>query len=193
MAGPVLFAAIFTVEGLLRPGYRPLEMFVSELSLGPRGWIQIASFIVYGASFLVFARGMTRELRGAGASMLWGFGVALILAGVFVTDPIGTPRANRTVQGAIHGLAGAYVFLGWPVCLFLLARTFRKDPAWQPQATWTLLAAVMTAVLAVVLTYAANEVQSGKSVPGLPRGAIQRAHLFTWLAWQFGAARRLRK
>jgi len=192
MAGPALFAAIFTVEGLLRPGYRPLAMFVSELSLGPRGWIQIASFILYGASFLVFARGMTRELRGAGASMLWGFGAALILAGVFVMDPNGTPPPERTIHGRVHGLSGAYVFLGWPVCLFLLARAFRKDPAWRPYAAPTLLAALVTAVLLVALTYASQEIQSGRSVPGLQVGLIQRAHIFTWLAWQFGAARRLR-
>ena len=34
---PVLFVAVFLVEGWLRPGYQPLSMFVSELSLGPRG------------------------------------------------------------------------------------------------------------------------------------------------------------
>jgi hypothetical protein len=53
MIGSVIFAAIFTLEGCLRPGYNPLGMFVSELSLGPRGWIQIVNFIVFGA--LVFS------------------------------------------------------------------------------------------------------------------------------------------
>ena len=46
MIGPALFVVTFTIEGCLRPGYRAREMFVSELSLGPRGWIQIANFIV---------------------------------------------------------------------------------------------------------------------------------------------------
>ena len=32
--GPVLFVTIFTLEGWLRPGYKPFEMFVSALSLG---------------------------------------------------------------------------------------------------------------------------------------------------------------
>jgi Protein of unknown function (DUF998) len=44
--GPLLFVATFTIAGWLRPGYRAREMFVSELSLGSRGWIQIANFIV---------------------------------------------------------------------------------------------------------------------------------------------------
>ncbi len=52
MIGPVLFAATFTIEGWLRPGYNPNSMFVSELSLGPRGWIQILNFIVFGVLFL---------------------------------------------------------------------------------------------------------------------------------------------
>ena len=38
MIGPALFVSIFTIEGWLRPGYSACSMFVSELSLGPRGW-----------------------------------------------------------------------------------------------------------------------------------------------------------
>ena len=63
MIGPVLFIAIFTLEGWLRPGYNPLGMFVSELSLGPGGWIQIVNFIVFGVLLLVFTWGVVDEFR----------------------------------------------------------------------------------------------------------------------------------
>ena len=46
MIGPVLFVTVFTLEGWFRPGYNTLGMYVSELSLGPRGWIQIINFII---------------------------------------------------------------------------------------------------------------------------------------------------
>jgi hypothetical protein len=40
--------AVFTIEGWLRPGYDPLSTYVSALSLGLHGWIQIVNFIVLG-------------------------------------------------------------------------------------------------------------------------------------------------
>ena len=54
--GPTLFVVTFTVEGCLRPGYASARMFVSALSLGPRGWIQVLNFVVVGLSFLALAR-----------------------------------------------------------------------------------------------------------------------------------------
>jgi len=37
MLGPALFVGVFTLEGWLRPGYAPKAMYISALSLGPRG------------------------------------------------------------------------------------------------------------------------------------------------------------
>jgi hypothetical protein len=45
MIGPALFVLVFTLEGWLRPGYDPLAMYVSALSLGPSGWIQITQLL----------------------------------------------------------------------------------------------------------------------------------------------------
>ncbi len=42
--GPALFVAVFIIEGLLRPDYNAFSTYVSALSLGPRGWIQIVKF-----------------------------------------------------------------------------------------------------------------------------------------------------
>ena len=35
MVGSALFVAVFSLEGLLRPGYDPRSTFISELSIGP--------------------------------------------------------------------------------------------------------------------------------------------------------------
>ncbi len=39
--GSALFVAVFLLEGWIRPGYNPLAEYVSALSLGGRGWVQI--------------------------------------------------------------------------------------------------------------------------------------------------------
>jgi hypothetical protein len=92
--GPVLFVTVFTVEGWLRPGYDWRSMYVSELALGPRGWVQIANFALYGVLQLVFASGMAAEFPNGTASR----------AGPLVLRLIGRPDwCGRVRDGsAVH-------------------------------------------------------------------------------------------
>jgi hypothetical protein len=140
--GPVLFVTVFTVEGWLRPGYDWRSMYVSELALGPRGWVQIANFALYGVLQLVFASGMAAEFPNgtasrAGPLVLRLIGVGLIGAGVFVMDPLSTPIASMSLSGWLHGLGGRLVFYGWPASCFIFVRRFREEPAWRSLAPWT--------------------------------------------------------
>ncbi len=70
MTGTVIFTLAFLVNGLLQPAYDPMKMYVSELSLGPQGWIQIVNFMLWVAAFLfllseskVFQRGKSKPFR----------------------------------------------------------------------------------------------------------------------------------
>src|SRR6266704_711398 len=90
--GPLLFIIVLLIEGATRPGYSAWHNYGSSLSLGPGGWVQIANFIVCGLLMLCFAIGLRQVFR-TGKGAVWGplllgiFGVSLIVAGVFVTDP----------------------------------------------------------------------------------------------------------
>ncbi|WP_117212983.1 DUF998 domain-containing protein [Allorhizocola rhizosphaerae] len=109
VAGP-LFVAAFALHGAFREGYDPLRHPVSSLAFGPWGWVQVANFIVSGLLTLAFAVGLRR------ASGLWlgpllvaVWGVGLIGAGAFITDPVsgyppGTPpiAAEPTWHGFLH-------------------------------------------------------------------------------------------
>jgi len=95
MVGPLLFVSTFTVEGWLRPGYDARRTFISALSLGPRGWIQIVNFLFLGVTFFVFSRGVAAAFREGKASraghvLLTLIAVALFASGPFVMDPMGT-------------------------------------------------------------------------------------------------------
>jgi Protein of unknown function (DUF998) len=96
MTGPSLFLLTFTLEGWLRPGYHARAMFVSELALGPRGWIQSINFIVFGVLFLVFTRGVSGRFHSgrasrAGPVLLTIIGVSFLVSGFFTMDPVATP------------------------------------------------------------------------------------------------------
>jgi hypothetical protein len=112
--------AVLLVEGAIRPGYDPLHHFGSGLSLGSGGWVQTTNFLITGMLVVGFASGLRRALgsgRGSvAAPILTGvFGVTLIVAGSFPTDPTpgypprtaGTTEAI-TVPGMIHQAAAAF-------------------------------------------------------------------------------------
>ncbi len=187
-AAPVLFVAVFVTEGWLRPDYQPLSMFVSELSLGPRGWVQIANFLVSGALLIVFARAAAPYLRGGragavGPILLQIIGLSLMASGPFVTDPSAL-ITRPSVHGLIHGVFGAVVFSLAPVSCFVFYRRFRRDPAWHRLAAWSLVAAVSLVVGIVLLRLAQ---QPGGALFAW-RGLVQRAVLITFMGWLFAVA-----
>ncbi len=191
--GAVVFVTVFTIEGWLRPEYDWRSMFVSELSLGPRGFIQILNFFFFGASQLLFARGIAAEFPGgkasrAGPILLAAVGMGMLFGGAFVMDPIGTPMANWSWHGWLHGLPfGPAISYGWPVSCFIFWRRFREDPRWRPLATFTLTAGVLAALLWVAFRlrfqfYLTHPELGHQATAGLGLG--QRAHHISLLSWQ---------
>jgi hypothetical protein len=187
MTAPVIFVTVFTVEGALRSGYHPVSMFVSELSLGPRGWVQIANFLITGALLVVFGRAAAPRLGGgAGPILLQIIGVSLMASGPFVTDPSAL-FDQHTVHGLVHGVFGAVVFSLAPASCLVFSRRFRRDPAWRGLASWSLTVGVALVVGVIVLKVA----QQPGSVLFAGRGVVQRVVLVTFMGWLFTVAARL--
>jgi len=197
MIGPALFVATFTLEGWLRRGYESLGMFVSELALGPRGWIQGVNFLVFGVLFLGFTRGVAAEFQAGKASrigpiLLAIIGISLFASGIFVTDPVPTPPDQMSWHGKLHtNLFGALVFSLSPVSCFVFLRRFHEDPKWRSLQWWTLAAGVITAAVVVVMSIGLAQPPAGPSAFYEWRGLIQRIFIVTYLSWIFTFALRL--
>jgi hypothetical protein len=133
VAGP-LFIIVFFIEGALRPGYSAMRQAVSALSVGTRGWIQQANFIVVGLLFLAYAFGLRAVLQPYGASFWESFLVAtyavgLIGAGIFATDMVGAPRdpiarSKRTRAGIAHDIFSLLAFASVAINTFIFAHLF---------------------------------------------------------------------
>jgi hypothetical protein len=182
--GPTLFAATFTIEGWLRPGYHPLGMFVSALSLGPRGWVQIVNFVVFGTLLLAFSRGVAAEFQDgkasrAGPILLTIIALSILASGPFVMDPAATPPAEMTLHGILHQFFGAVAFSLMPVSCFVFWRRFRADPKWRSFHSWTLSVGIMIVAAVLLLKIA----QTSPSVLGQWVGLFQRLALVPYLAW----------
>ncbi|MDP9984009.1 putative membrane protein [Pseudarthrobacter oxydans] len=192
MAGAVLFVSVFTIYGWLNPNYSWTRMFVSELSLGPYGWVQVLNFVLTGALILMFGRGLAAHFRAGAASragpvLVQCIGVSLIASGPFVTDPSAMFGQSST-HGIVHGIFGAVVFTFAPLSCFVFYRRFRSDPRWRPLSVWTLISGV---VLALGIGLLRISQQPGSDLLEW-KGLVQRAILVTFMAWIFAVAFRLR-
>lgn len=195
MVGPALFVAVFILEGFLRPDYNPVNTFISALSLGPRGRIQILNFLVVGVSILLFARGVAAEFptgkaSKAGPILLALIGIGLFFSGPFVMDPMYTPAEQMTWHGIVHGLLGAMVFALGPITCLVFFRRFRSDPNWQPLQWWTLAAAIVLIISIIFLRIASPPAPATNAlVPWA--GLVQRVLVGTLMLWIFTFALRL--
>ena len=189
MIAPVLFVTVFLMEGWFRPNYSPLSMYVSALSLGSRGWIQISNFVVFGVLFFLFTRGIAVEFTDGKASrggtiLLTTIAVGYFLSGPFVMDPMNTPLDQATVHGTIHGILGGIVFLLMPISIFVYLRRFRIDPRWQSIQGWTLWLGIICAVADIFFTVVSKS-------PNLQItfinwfGLIQRSVIIPFMVWVF--------
>lgn len=184
--GPLCFVTIFSLEGWLRPGYDPLTTYVSALSLGPRGWIQIVNFMLFGVLLLVFTRTVAAAFRSGTAArgpiLLTIIAICYGLSGPFVMDPMGTPRNQMTIHGLLHGIFGAIVFSLMPISCFVFWRRFRKDPAWHALQWWTLALGTISAVGVVLLIVATKT--PATQAPFTPwLGLIQRTAIVPFMIW----------
>lgn len=197
MLGATLFVLIFTLEGWYRPGYKPLQMFVSALSLGSRGWIQILNFIVFGTLLFVFSRGVAAAFSNgkasrAGLIILTSIAICYFLSGPFVMDPAHTARNQMTFHGTMHGIFGGIVFTLMPISCFVFLRRFREDPNWQFLQWWTLGLGLLSALGVVLLTIATKSPEM-QNVFSDWLGLMQRTAIVPFMIWVFIFARGLLK
>lgn len=159
VSGP-LFVAVVLAQAATREGYDPARHPLSALALGEFGWLQVANFIVCGGLAIAGAVGLRRALPpGRGSTWiprLIGLGgAALIVAGVFRTDPInGFPVGAQDAvswHGIVHssaptvsGIAGLIVYL-----LFALRFAAARESGWLVWTILTPVAVVATNVLAL--------------------------------------------
>jgi hypothetical protein len=168
VAGP-LFVLTFLVEGALKgSGYDALRHPVSSLALGDHGWVQVANFLVAGVLTMAFAVGLWRSGLRAGAVLIGVWGVGLLGAGVFVTDPVsgfpvGTPAtSDYTTSGALHDGFSLPAFLALAAVQVVLSR----GQGWK-WLTYSLLSATAFLVTFLLASSGFSQTASLVDVAGL--------------------------
>lgn len=145
--GPILYVLLFTLAGLLRPGYSPIHDAVSDLGVGPNAWLLnvpgVLNWLLLTALVIAFLRRtrmvVTARLRWLCAALLalppLGFGVASI----FTEDP---------ATLAIHWMVGALLAFMVPVfALTVTGIALRRNWRWRCWGNYSLIAGPATLVL----------------------------------------------
>ena len=195
IVGPVQFFLVLLVEGAVRPGYRPLRDTISELSLGPRGWIQTANFLVFGILFIVFARGVKASVNDSratrlGATLLSVIGVGVLGCGLFRAER--WPPSSMSLAGVLHLVcAMLLVFALLPVATAVMARAFAADARWRSLGRATRLTSFLTLALLVGGLALMNPPGRPARIGNVYAGLIQRIDVAVFLAWQMAVARRI--
>jgi hypothetical protein len=197
VVGPPLFVVALLVEGATRPGYSTWRNAGSQLSTGPWGWTQITNFILCGLLVAAAAVGLRQVLRAQGGrGSNWGpvlvgsFGLSLVVAGGFVTDPglgypPGTPlRAGgpTTWHGLVHGLNGLVAFGSLTAASFVFARRYAAQPGARAGARCSLVNGIVQLVLFFGSIPLGNLVENG-TLTNPPIGLLQRIQIATGWAW----------
>ncbi len=189
-AGTIFFVVAFLIEGATRPGYDAWRTFVSLLSLGDGGWLQVLNFLVSGALIMAFAVGLRRALVGRGST--WGplfvgtLGAGMVLAGIFSARPgqgypPGSPERlldSPSLSSTIHGIAALVAFLAIPAACLVLARRFATESGaafWVPYA-------VASGVIELTLFFASALAPDQPSLRPIA-GLLQRGSIIVGFAW----------
>lgn len=191
VVAPAVFVLTFAVDGWLRADYDPASMFVSELSIGPGGWVQEANFVLTGLLLVVFAVGVRRAQHPGRAATVTAVTVAVMGACLAGSGFANTDHAVLFTQlsgeGRVHGLLGAVFFLG------VLVAPWAAAVATEPDAGGRAWRRLTVAVTVVLLAATALLKLSELSTSGLfaEKGLIQRFDLVVFMVWLAAFAMRL--
>lgn len=183
VVGPILYGGIFTLAGLLRPGYSPVRQAVSALGVGTNAWLLNTGAIVFGALLFVFAVGFFLWMQQIiKKGMLVTCFVLLILSSI--------GAINTGIFPAASGTAGLHWTLGFLVGLLPLVIVY-SIAGWQWRYThgwrrygWYSLATSLGTVVLTLLSFIllAPRRSSGGPVADIG-GLIERALILLTFAW----------
>jgi hypothetical protein len=150
--GPVLLLLTDNIAAIFSTQYSPISMTVSNLALGPLGWLLRTGFFLFGILLIVETIGLKQSIRSgrllsAAIFVFIAIGLGFFLLGIFNTDPQGE---THTLHGLIHINVARTVALLFPIACVLSGLAFRADPNWKGLFKYTAFAAAIALTLDII-------------------------------------------
>ena len=119
-------------------GYDARVQAISELALGPQGWLMNLAFCAGGAGTFLMALVFRRTTRAIVRPLLLTVAaLGSVASAVFHADATG---GATTTHGQIHMTVGLVVFVSELLTMAICAIRFRREHFWRPMlaVTWVL-------------------------------------------------------
>lgn len=181
VGSPILCVLVFTLAGALRPGYSPIHDVVSDLGVGPDGWILNTDLVICGLLGISFAIGFYQSMRQvirrrwllASTFLLVLSGLGVMNEGIFHQPAQGDPAAH--LHMLLHGIGLAVLFYSLIVALLIIGWHLCRIPTWRISGWYLLLTALVTLGLLLVPPHIAGSAQIG--------GFIERTQVIVAFSW----------
>ena len=149
--GVVLFWVILFIAQALNPGYNPISQSLSDLALGPYGWLQTIAFFLLAlvaiSLGLGFYYGMHKKRGSRAVTVLFGaMAFGEIISGIFKVDWVKTPL---TIHALVHQVGASITAIAFPVAALVLLPNLRSEPRWKGLAIYTFVVAVSMLILEI--------------------------------------------
>ena len=146
VVGMILFVLLNVIVQLLPPHYSPIRQAVSDLAIGPYGWLLSFSFIVYSVALLAFLFGLTWSTSRQGRSRIGLIFLSLwaVLPAVLAFFPTDIVDANgypgsaqafqmtTTMHGEIHLVISLLAFISAMLASLFISLRFSRDERLRP-------------------------------------------------------------
>lgn len=171
--GPVMFVVVYTLFGLLTPGYSPLTQVISNLELVQNGWIQQLNFLQCGTLIIVFAIGFLRAMPNPIRRRLRLATALLILSGAGMVDASYFTPALPVE----HAIGFLFFIIPLIAAFFLIGRQLVRIDSLRALGVYSAASGFVT--LALLLYFF---VQGASESFGLV-GVVNRLFVMESLAW----------
>jgi hypothetical membrane protein len=197
VAGPVVFSAAWLVAWAAQETYSPRREDISALAAldAQQPWIMIAGFLALAVSLVALGMGLLRAFAGrrvarVGAVLVLLAGLGILVAGIARNDCSSELAACKARIDAgdvswhhgVHDAVSGLVFLALVVAQLVLARSFRRDPAWRDLRAYSVVSGLLT--LALLVLFGTGAIDGWN-------GLVQRVFLAVPLLWVAVLGKRL--
>jgi hypothetical protein len=189
MAWTVAFYVLLALLHLLKPEIDPSWRFISEYAIGRYGWLMSLAFLLYSVAWLalfVAVRPWSHTRMGRlGLGLVLISALGLLIAGLFPSDPVTTPRELLTTAGRLHGLGGT-LGMAMPFAALFVTWTLSKNPAWRWARTqlWASAAIAGAGFLVATVSLGILLARSGGTFgPEVPVGWPNRLEIVCYGVW----------
>ena len=186
---PIVFIVILGILHILKPEIEPWWRLISEYQLGDYGWLMSVNFMVLVIGALCAMVALRPHIKSkAGWVGWWLLGVAafgMALGGLFMTDPITTPRDQFSDHGTIHNIGGALMIFSSPMLITLISVSlWRHNPKWADiKGSLLLLSLLSVASVITFAVFAATQYRDGAASSDMLFGWPNRALILAYCIW----------